>query len=399
VAGSGRRDVLILGAGIAGCALAHHLAKAGLSAAVLDPRPTAGGATGRAAGILTEQLWNDWDIAVTREAHAEARTMLADARPEAYWQNGFLRWSSKAALGDPLRQAVKGLRSAGVDVEPVGSRELRELYPEGRFGEEAVGLYSPGDACVTPSTLAEAYARSARDLGVVFEDGRPVGSPRWEGDCWVVPSGSTSWSAPVLAVAAGAWSKRLFAELHRPLPLCPYRTQAALLRPNATRSTGFPSMHDIDTDVYVRPELDGRILGGNGTESVEADPERFVPGGDPGFLAHLAESLSGSFPSWAESEVVSAWAGVCTATPDRRPLVGPVPGAPGLFVMTGFNGFGVMRSGGVARRLAAVIREGGATARSLEGLSPVLPGRFRGPPTPFPPRAGFTLEAGDAPRF
>jgi glycine/D-amino acid oxidase-like deaminating enzyme len=164
-----------------------------------------------------------------------------------------------------------------------------------------------------------------------------------------------------------------------------------------TDGTGV-SVHDLDTDVYARPEANGRILAGDGTEHVEADPERFVQGADGDFLAHLAESLGLWFPDWESSSVVGSWAGVCTATPDRRPFIGPLRADHQLYVMTGFNGFGVMRSGGAARRLAEFITDPASpTARTA--LEPVLPERFHGRADPFPPRPGFTLEGGDVPRF
>ncbi len=97
--------------------------------------------------------------------------------------------------------------------------------------------------------------------------------------------------------------------------------------------------------------------------------------------------------------MVSSWAGVCTATPDRRPLIGPVPGAEALYCLTGFNGFGVMRAGGAARRLADLLSEGEEAGGPRAALQPVWPGRFPDPRAPFAPKPGFTLEAGDDPRF
>jgi sarcosine oxidase subunit beta len=398
VGGAAHPDVLILGAGIAGCALAYHLGEAGRKALVLDPRPLSGGASGRAAGIVTEQLWNDWDIAVTREAHAEARTLLGANEPQAYWRNGFLRWTTRPDLREPLSAAARRLRGVGVQVRSVEAREMNELVPSARLPDEAFGLLSESDGCVTPSTLVEAYARGARERGGLLEAGAAVDEVAPLGAGWSVRSGSRTWTAPDLVVAAGAWSKRLLVGLGHPLPLCPYRTQAALLRPSGAASGDFPSVHDLDTDVYVRPELAGRVLAGDGTESVEADPERFVEGGDDAFLAHLAESLEGRVPPWSEAEVVASWAGVCTATLDRRPLVGPIPTVPGLFVMTGFNGFGVMRAGGIARRLARRIAHPDDPSASI-ALREVRPDRFEGPVLPFPPGPGFTLEAGDDARF
>ncbi len=393
-------EVLILGAGIAGCALAHHLRARGVGPVrVYDPRTPAAGASGRAAGVVTEQLWFRWDVEITRESHEEYRTLTKRWDPSAYVRNGFLRWTRQAEIAPLVRDAVERLRGWGVAVEEVPTRELGELLPAGRFDDVEVAILSRKDACVTPSALTTIYAEQARHAGAEFELGVPYRTLRRSADRWEMELGDRTVRARRLVVAAGAWSKRILAGLGRPLPLAPYRTQAALLRPSRAPASAFPTAHDLDTDVYLRPESNGRILGGDGTEKVEADPERFVPGGDASFLEHMAESLSDRFPGWADSEVVAAWAGVCTATPDRRPMIGPVTGAEGLYALTGFNGFGVMRAGGAARRLADLLTEGDEAHRPREALQPVWPGRFGGAGGPFAPNPGFTLEAGDDPRI
>ncbi|MCI4367722.1 MAG: FAD-binding oxidoreductase, partial [Thermoplasmata archaeon] len=376
--GPRRADVLILGAGIAGCSLAEHLAQHRIAVTVVDPGPRGSGATGRAAGIVTEQLWNPWDIEVTREAHAEAARLLKDTDSPSYWQNGFIRTTRDPKKAKALRAGGERLRLAGVKVRDIATDDLSAIFPEAKFPDGTVGLFTPRDACVTPSALADAYARSAQREGALFlENAGAIVPQRGDGGWTVAVSGETV-SGPRLVVAAGAWSKKILQGIGNPLPLCPYRMQAALLMPAEGGSEDFPSIHDIDSDVYVRPEIGGRVLAGDGTESTETDPETFVRGGDPQFVAHLAESLAAPFPAWGEAEVVSAWAGVCTATRDRRPLVGPVPGAPGLYAMTGFNGFGVMRAGGVARRLADALIAEAAGRPDWSSLQPVLPERFHG---------------------
>lgn len=394
-----RFAVLILGAGIAGCALAYHLGRRKVGPiAVYDPRTPAAGATGRAGGVVTEQLWNEWDVAVTREAHSEYRTLAQRHRPEAYSENGFVRWTKDPVAEPVLLEAVDRLRSWKVDVSSVGPQDLARWMPWGRFDDVRAAIYSPHDAVVTPSTIAELYAQEARGKGVEFYLGTSRAIVRGDSGRPGLGLDDGTLFAESTVVAAGAWSKRILAELGHPLPLVPYRTQAATLRPPEEPPSLFPTGHDVDTDVYARPEGPGRILAGDGTELVEADPDRFVTSGDERFRTHLAQAFADRFPGWADSEILAAWAGVCTSTPDRRPLVGEVPGAPGLFAITGFNGFGVMRAGGVARRLADRIADGPGS-RAEEELRVVRPDRF---PTPFPafaPRPGFTLEAGDSPRF
>ncbi len=393
----GRAEALVVGAGLAGAATAYHLARRGLGRVVaLEGRTPAAGATGRAAGIVSEQLWDRWDVEVVRASKAEYAEVARRAAPGAYRVNGFARWTADPVLAESLRARVTELRRWGVDVRELPPDRLAELLPAARVDGLAAVAYAPGDAVVTPSTLAEGYLAEGRRLGVDWRLSAPV--ERLERD-------SAGWSCTVrgepvrarrVVVATGAWSKRLLAASGFPLPLAPYRTQAAVLAVPGGAPASIPSYDDLDTEVYARPEENGRLLAGDGTEHFETDPDRFVPTGDDAFVAHIAESLEERLPSWAEATLVRAWAGVCVATPDRRPLIGPIPGAPDLYVLSGFNGFGVMRAGGAADRLAEVVASGGEP--HPERLPPsVRPDRFGGRLPDFQPRDGFTLLAGAAP--
>src|SRR5208282_571477 len=88
-------DTVVLGAGIAGCALAYHLAGRHVGAVVVyDPRTPAAGATGRAAGVVTEQLWNEWDVEVARASKNEYAQLAARWDPTAFTANGFARFTA-----------------------------------------------------------------------------------------------------------------------------------------------------------------------------------------------------------------------------------------------------------------------------------------------------------------
>ncbi len=394
-----RSEILILGAGIAGCALAFHLAERKLGPVVVyDPQTPGAGATGRAAGIVTEQLWNRWDVDVTRESMEQYAALSARWDPAAYTVNGFVRWAHDPAAQAVLDRAVARLRAWGVRVEELDADGLAARVPWGRFDDRPRAIWSPGDAVVTPSTMGEIYAEGARRAGVEFVLGTPLTRFERRDARWALETGGRRIRAASSVVAAGAWSKSLLRAAGHPLPLSPYRTQAAVLRPRPGPEV-FPSVHDIDLDVYARPEARGRVLAGDGTRLVEVDPERFNPGADESFVAHLAETFERRLPGWADADLVRAWAGVCTSTPDRRPLVGAVPEADRLYAIVGFNGFGVMRAGGTARRLAELIADGDPAGRAAEGLAPVRPSRFAGPVHDFAPRPGFTLDDGDDPRF
>ncbi len=392
-------ELVVLGAGLAGAALAYHLTRLRVGPVVVfDPRTPAAGATGRAAGIVSEQLWDRWDVDVVRASKEEYARLAAASDPSAYRTVGFARWTADPSAAAALRASADRLRAWGVAVETLSADQLGARVPAVRCDGLREVVWHPGDAVVTPSAVTEIYLELARRAGAETVLGTGPGSFARDGVSWRLSAGGRSWRAGSAVVAAGAWSKRLLASVHRSVPLAPYRTQAALVRPAEPSPVPLPSVHDLDLDVYARPEDGGRVLAGDGTERVEADPETFRPSGDASFVAHLAESFDRRFPGWRDAELVRAWAGVCTSTPDRRPLIGSVPGDDGLYCITGFNGFGVMRAGGAARYLAEAIA-GGPGDRAWARLASVLPARFGPNPPPFHPRPGFTVEDGADPRF
>ena len=118
---------------------AYHLARRKVgSIGVYDPRTPAAGATGRAGGVVTEQLWNEWDVEVTREAHAEYRALARRHRPDAYSENGFVRWTKDPVAAAVLLEAVERLRSWQVDVKAVGPSELSRWMLWPAFGPPPV---------------------------------------------------------------------------------------------------------------------------------------------------------------------------------------------------------------------------------------------------------------------
>jgi sarcosine oxidase, subunit beta len=387
-------EFVIVGAGIAGAALAHELSRRSLGRVVVfDPRPAASGATGRAAGILTEQLWDPWDIDVVRSTKELYGSLSARRDPTAYTVNGFVRWASEPAPAEALDAAARLWRGWGVKVEPLDAAALAERIPGGWFADVRRAYWTPADAVVAPSTMTQLLLDEARGSGAEIRLGAPFKSMRRAAGVWEIETAERTIRARHAIVAAGAWTKALLKRIGHPQPIAPYRTQAAVLRSSPRTDLG-PSVHDIDLDVYARPEGPGRLLVGDGTELAEVDPETAPTGAEPEFLSEVGAALERRLPLWVDAELLRAWSGVCTATPDRRPLAGPVPGAESLFITTGFNGFGVMRAGGIAQRLAEAL-----SSNDLSGIDPVLPGRFEGHHARFAIRPGFTLEAGPNPRY
>ncbi len=380
--------MLILGAGLMGSALAYHLSRAGgLRVLVYDEAYPTAGASGKGAGIVSAQCWDPWDVRVVEETREEYRELSRRHGHGGYQENGSVRVVSRSEELPVLRERERTLRTEGVPARWLEPVELAAAVPALDPRGLLAGLLTPKDAVVDPPEMVFLYAELAQRQGVEFTWGWGFEGLERSPSGWTVRTRGGELSGRELVLASGAATKRLAASCGASLPLAPYRTQACrLLR--ETGGDSFPSVHDTATDVYVRPSAGGSLVAGDGTELTESDPDRYNPGADFSFYVHLAETFRDRFPGWASSRLARGWAGLCVATPDRRPLVGRVASVPHLLVACGFNGFGVMRAGALASRLAREMTDG---PRDL--LSPCDPARFPPEGVGFAPRPGFTLES------
>ncbi len=385
-------DVAVLGTGLFGAALAYHLAQEpSLRVIAIDAEraPRRPSATEASAGILSVQGWDPWDLAVVRESTEQYVALAEREGAPLVRRDGGLRVARTEAGVRWLERVRRVLEREGVAARRVGPGEIREILPHVDLSDVRDGCFTPDDATVDPAALRTGYLGAAGRAGVMIcaaEEGiRPERLPPGTWNVGTEPARE----ARALVVASGAWSKGVLRALGHPLPLAPFRAQAVRLRPRPLVPP-FPTLHDLDLDLYVRSAPGGRVLAGDGTGATEADPARWAATADPSFVRRMETSVGSLLGGLAADPVEAAWAGLCTASPDRFPLVGRVPGDDGLYVATGFNGLGAMRAGGLARRLAGAIGSG-----RWESLRPVDPRRFPGPGRPFEPRPEFPLESED----
>lgn len=339
--------IAVVGGGALGASAALALAGRNHEVTLLERSSLGSGSSAKAAGILSSFAWNDADyklIAETRGALGEliALAMAAGERnAKGAWRSApslVVASGERTKLLDALQDRVERHTE---ECERLGHREAAATFPGVTFrpGDEVVvaqedGVIEAGDF------LAALRARLGQE-GVTVRENAAAGlrdmRGRFDG----------------VVVAGGAWTRALLAAEGIRLPAQAYRTQLASL---AIAGGGeLPIVHDLDLHFYARPESDGSILAGNGTQLRPFEPDAYNEAGDPEFVESIAERVVARFADGAEATVRSSWAGLCVATPDRRPLCGAVPGQQGLWVLSGDNGFGLMRSLALGERLADAV--------------------------------------------
>ncbi len=356
--------VCVVGGGAVGVTTAYDLAREGADVTLVERGEIGSrkaGSTGRAAGVVYDAFSDRVDAEIARRSVERFRE-LSGAGEFEFHDTAYL-WLARE--GDRkrerlIREQVPRMREHGLGVELLVPDELAERFPAVHADDVAVAAVTTDAGCTDPGTYPRAVAERAREAGVEVRTGVEA---RLSTDPLGVDPGSGVEAFDRVVVAAGAWTKRLLADAGVPVAMKPYRVQA--LR-TTDRPADVPMVYDATAGVYLRPWGD-RLLVGDGTELVESDTERWDRDGDPSFVASAHDCATHRLD--ADLDVAEAWAGLCTATPDRDPLCGEL--REGLFVATGWQGHGFMRAPGIAERLAGEVLGG-------EGVEWFDPRRFSG---------------------
>ncbi|MFQ5986736.1 MAG: NAD(P)/FAD-dependent oxidoreductase [Thermoplasmata archaeon] len=379
-----KADVVVVGAGIAGTALTYFLAEGGLRVVLVDRNFPGQGATGRSAGFLVSQHWNEHDAILARAS----REICSRAHPEGeagFTTSGFLRVTTREDDVPVMRDRAKEIRRAGSTAEVISGRKLRRRFPWLGTSGLSGALFTPDDGYLDPYEVATGFLHQARDRGAELLVNSPVEeieikASRARG----VLAGETTVEAESVVLAMGPWTTSLLQAHGLDLPMKGYRVQALVTAP-IPDLPALPMLHEIPDGYYLRPEKAG-LLVGDGTEYEEANPETYDREADFVVYTDLAAWLSQRIPPAAAAMVTRGWSGLCQATPDRLPLAGLAGGIEGLTVLAGFNGLGVMRAPPLAKSIAAEI----LGSRPSIDLTPFRPDRFTDS-LDFPIQEGFTL--------
>src|SRR2546430_10036997 len=202
---------VIVGGGIAGCALAYYLAQEGETDVLLVEADELGsGSTGGSFGGVRQQFSTPLEIELSRRGLDFWRTAerVFDS-PVPWHENGYLFMSGNADIVAKLAEAAKLQRSIGLtDVDRLDLEQIKELTPwvgtDGLLG----ATYTPHDGKVTPTEGVVALVKAARAPGVRFRDHWPGRSLERMGSGWGVP-GPVHVDAGPVVLCTGSWTSDL----------------------------------------------------------------------------------------------------------------------------------------------------------------------------------------------
>lgn len=351
-----RADIVIVGAGIMGLAIAYNLAKHhGITnVVVVDKTYLCGGASGRNGGGIRAQFSSEGNIRLMQESIRICRDFAADLKINVWMRQGGYLFLVRSEDGRRnLEKSVVVQNACGLATRMLTPKEAQKIVPELALEGIVAASYNGDDAVVFPWPFVWGYAQGAERLGVEIATFTDVLGFKTTGkriDAVVTSSGEIATHRVVNA--AGAWSPEIARMLGVSLPNHPHRHEICSSEP--LKPWLGPLVADLSNGLYFSQSTRGEIVGGISNEDV---PEGLDMGSSHRFLALYADAMLRTCPILGSVKVLRQWAGCYDLTPDANPIVGEVDEVDDFYQASGFMGHGFMMAPVVGKLIAQHIAE------------------------------------------
>lgn len=366
-----KADVVIIGGGVAGCSVAYHLAKLGVTDVVVcERKQLASGTTWHAAGLVTQlrSTRNMTELAkYTGELFSELE--LETGQATGFKQNGCLRVAITDARFEELKRNSSMALSFGLESHVISPGEVKERWPLMEVGDIAGAIWMPKDGQVNPLDVTVALAKGTRARGgkvlenvnverILVENGNVRG---------VLLEGGGEIRADKVVLAGGMWSRELAAAVGVSIPLHGAEHSYVVTEAIEGLPKNLPIMINTDEGAYFKEDAGKLLIGA--FERVakpwghDGIPKDFCFDSLPfdfGQFEDILEKASRRVPVLEKTGIQLFFTGPESFTPDDIYLLGETSEVDGLFCACGFNSAGILSSGGVGKALASWIVDGHA---------------------------------------
>ena len=324
-----RYDVVIVGGGGHGLAIAHHLAARHniRNVAVFEKGWLAGGNTARNTAIVRSNYLSPEAIAFYARSLDIFRGLSRELEFNLlYSERGHLTLAHSDADCHVARWRAQTNRHLGIDSDFVGREEIAKICPPLSLSRAAArpilgALWHPPGAIVRHDAVAWGYAIRAAQMGVDILPQTPVRSILRENDeaiGIVTAKGERVFAGAVVQAVAGASAEvAAMAGVRLPIRAVPLQAMATQpLAPFLDRILASSSLH-----VYASQTSRGELVIGGAVDPYPRARVDATIGVKRRFAADLLELL----PQAAGAKILRQWAGVADMTPDYAPIMGLSP--------------------------------------------------------------------------
>jgi glycine oxidase len=365
-------EVIIIGGGIVGCAIAYFLRKAQIEVSVFERDEIGGHASRVAAGLVAPlgPLSGQGSFAnLVLAGFALLPELLEELEGISGLAVGFVRSGAIRVVRNPKRVAhlQKRLHNwlpLGLELSWLSGEEARRYEP--LLTEDiCAAIYAPEEAQLEAPQLVRAFAVAAQKLGAQFYPQREIvellhNQSRITG---VRARDGEIFGCEQLVLASGAWASAWSEVLQVALPISPLHGQLL-----AVPQLPVPLRHLIFGEgIYLAPRARTIIVGATREE------QGFETGVTEAGLASLQAVAARLVPALSGSPINQAWAGLRPKTADYRPIIARLPQWQNVIIAGGHNSAGIILSGITGREVAQML----VTGQTPALLQPFSLARFQ----------------------
>ncbi len=345
-----RASAVIIGAGIVGNSLAHHLARLGWTELVLvdkGPMPNPGGSTGHASNFIFPIEYSKMMMELTRDSTEQYQAL------GVHTQSGGIEVARTEARMQELRRRCTAATAWGIPARLISPAEVAKLVP---YLDESIilgGAHFPTVGVVDSLRAGTLMREQAQQLGAlrVLAGTEVLGIDTGaDGRVSAVRTSQGDIETDVCAICCGVWSPRIARMAGARIPLTPIVHQMISVGPiplfaDTQGEISYPIVRDVDTNLYQRQHGGDMEVGSYAHRPIIVGPDDIpsieeavlspteMPFTQDDFDPQLLEALE-LMPDLLGNERVGiryAINGLISMTPDGHPVLGETPEVPGLW--------------------------------------------------------------------
>ncbi|WP_138473224.1 FAD-dependent oxidoreductase [Poseidonocella sp. HB161398] len=361
-------SVVVIGGGIMGCSTLYHLAKMGVTDAILLERNALTSGTTWHSAAQVRALRHSRNLTRMIQYSVDLYSQLEKETGQSVgWiQKGSLSIATTQDRLTHVKRQEALAHAYGIDAWSVSAGEAKERWPLMNAEDVLGAVWSPDDGRVSPSDVCAALVKGAKSLGAkIFERTGVTGILTGNGRITGVETDKGTVMCDAIALCTGLWSREVGAMAGAEVPALACEHFYLLTKPIDGIVGNTPTLSDHDNHLYIRDDSGGLLVGCFEPMGKPIAPdvlnETFEFGLLPEDWDHFEPMMMNALhrlPALETAEVKMLLNGPESFTPDGTFMLGETAETRGLFLGCGLNSVGIASGGGAGMNLAHAIVHG-----------------------------------------